>query len=343
MPRTNKTEPNDAAADDNLKGTAGDDANTSSAEFLAGFDDADAGEEVDLDAIAERAKTKKPKAAAPAPTDAAAADAPAAAPSPTPKPVETPAADDRQDGEDEDSDPELDPFAQSKMVQKILARQTEQEHALKTSQGRVAALQRELDQLKKAGGPSRAAPAASPAPAAAAAEPAPPPKRPEREKVRGELPEVAAAMDEQDQALQDLRKELEDARAARAEAPPPAPAPARATETQEDVEARQLAELDPDWAPKMNSDAFKLWLSTQPEDYRTKVLSSSKAMEVATALKKFDGFMAQRQGDEDEDPAAHRRTSRVERAVAPRGNGSRPGGLKRTLSSAELFVQGFNE
>jgi hypothetical protein len=336
MPRTIKT---DAPEADNepIKGTEGSDDHTSSAEFLAGFDDAD-GEEVDLDAIAEKAKAKKGKAAAPAPAPAAAAPAPAADP-------DAPAAagDKADEAEEEpEADPELDPFAQSKMVQKILARQTEQEHALKTSQGRVAALQRELDQLKKAGGPSRAAPVANaPAAAAEAPPPAEPKKHVEREKVRGELPEVAAAMDEQDAALAELRRELEESRAARAAAAPaPAPAP-QAQETPEDVEARQLAELDPDWAPKMNSDAFKLWLSTQPEDYRQRILSSSKAMEVATALKKFDGFMVQR--EEGEDPSAQRRNTRVERAVVPRGAGSRPGGLKRTPTSAEAFERGFAE
>ena len=276
-------------------------------------------------------------------TDASAqADAPAAdAPAPA-KPAKKKAA------AAAEGDPgAVDPYAGlDPRVRDALARQATQDHQLRSLQGRFAATQRELDALKRerAQAPAApAAPAAAGAPATAA--------RIAREKVRGEMPEVAEALDEVESALQQMRT------------PPPAPAaapaasPSPSAPVNEDVEMARLAKLDPNWAQKMNSTEFKLWTTTLPADVNDEIWGADQAIVLAPHLKAYDAWQAAvasrattppPRGDANRDAGgrfdtsntAARRESRVARSAAPPAAGAR-GAAIRTETPEEAFERGF--
>ncbi len=237
--------------------------------------------------------------------------------------------------------PDVDPFAGlSEPVRDALARVTTLEHDVRATRtrsdelaGRVAALQRENDLLKQRTAPaSAAADRETDAPT--------PPKNTRREKVRGELPEVAEAMDELDEQMAAFRA----AKAAETPSPAPAPSPAAATspaQAAEDLEAQALAALDPDWGTKIGSTAYQLWLSTQPEQDRLLANGTDKAIVLAGYLKRFDKFTAgvetrTRQQTE----TSSRRDNRTARAAAPPSSGGR-GLPTKPLSAEEAFEQAF--
>lgn len=274
------------------------------------IDENDAAEQAAFDSVFSDA----PAASAPVP--AAAPAAPAAAPAPAPAAPE--------------EDEAVDPFADlPEPVRQVLARVTTLEHDVRTVTGRNAALQRKLDQFEQQG--------RAPAPAVVPP-PAPAPYK-AREIVRGELPEVAEAMDEFEQMLKERNAPPAPAPTA---APEPAPAPAQQTADM-DPETAALAEVDPNWATKMNSTAFKLWLSSQPSEYQNTIMSTDKAIQVVGALKKFDGFQesvsARSRPAED---AAARRNTRAAASVAPAG-GTRgnPSAGRKPMTGEEAFAWGF--
>jgi len=254
------------------------------------------------------------------------------------KPAAAPAPAQAEGKEGEGEPAAVDPFAGlPEPVRDALARVTTMEHDLRTTrdrlsaaEGRVAAFQREKDTQRQA-------------PATAAAEvPTVAPKPPKRERVRGELPEVAEAMDELEEQLAALRKERATAPAPSAPAPSPASAPAPG-QTAEDREAEALAALDPEWGTKMNSTAFKLWTSTLAENDRLTINGTDKAIVLAGYLKKFDKFT---EGVEtrtrEATTTSQRRDTRTARAAAPPSSGSR-GLPTKAFTEEEAFEAGFNK
>ncbi len=106
-----------------------------------------------------------------------------------------------------------------------------------------------------------------------------------RDAIRGDLPEVADALDE-----------LE-ARLKRDDPPPSAPDPTPEPDVDPAI-ARGMAELDeihPDWRKTSNGTDFALWLSAQGQQYHDKVRSTTSAAVVADALTKFEGTRARRE------------------------------------------------
>lgn len=253
--------------------------------------------------------------------DNTAAGAPAPAPepvarreAPTPAPAPAPAVDDE------------DPFKGfSPKARELFAKIPELENDNRSLRGRVPALQREMEELRRENAALKASREAPPPPAAPAAPTA-------LDKVRGELPEVADAIDEA------FRKLQADRTAATPPPPPPAPAPSA---DHADDEATILSAAHKDWAPTMNSADFKLWVAVQPEDYQRTVMSTDKAAPVIEALTKFKAHQAVARARADATQTeADRRNKRASRGVTPGGNAAplTPG----VQSEHDAFLAGFN-
>lgn len=221
-----------------------------------------------------------------------------------------------------------DPFASfGEPVRKLFADFVDLKQQVRSMNGRYGAVQRELDTLKRGGSPQQPAsddPSSAPAPAR--------PRIESVELVRGELPEVAQAIEdavEQRIAHQERQQQERQQRQPAAEA--------------DDDEVAALAVVHPDWAQAMNSPDFKLWLTAQADGYADKVLSTNKSAIVSDALSRFKGaHLGQRQGASA--PADQRRASRVAAAVQPPGSGR---GLAppppSSPSYSDLVRQGFDD
>lgn len=244
---------------------------------------------------------------------------PAASPAPAPAPAEstarTPASAPAPAPVDAD-----DPFAGfSPKARELFAKIPELENDNRSLRGRVPVLQRENEDLKR-----RLAALEQPSPAARTA----PGEPTALERVRGELPEVADAIEE---ATRELRQ-------AASQAPAPT-APAK--DDHEDDEARILAAAHADWAPTMNSTDFKLWVATQPDEYSRAVMTSTKAAPVVEAITKFKAHQATaRERVTAAQTEAERRNKRASRGVTPGGN---PAPLTpESQTEHEAFLAGFN-
>lgn len=210
-------------------------------------------------------------------------DEPAAAPAPEPTPA-APA--------------EPDPYAGlPDAVRNALSAIPAFEQRVKSAEGRVAALQRELAQRPQA--------------------PAPEPEAPRKtaiDAIRGELPEVAAAIEEaRGQAIdpQQLRQQI-------------------AAELQEDM----LNDARPTWATDVTNSKFKAWISKQDAAYAEKVNNTSKANVLIAALAKFDADQAAEQKRAD---AQQGRQRRVAAAVTPNSARRTPATSLDDLSDDEYW------
>lgn len=264
------------------------------------------------DAFKAAFESDEDNTAAGAPAPAHEPEARREAPTPPP-PAPAPAVDDE------------DPFKGfSPKARELFAKIPELENDNRSLRGRVPVLQRENEDLKRRLAALETAPPAPAAPAAPAASSA-------LDKVRGELPEVADAIDEAFRALQVQRT---------AAPPPPAPAPAPSADHADD-EATILSAAHKDWAPTMNSADFKLWVAVQPEDYQRTVMSTDKAAPVIEALTKFKAHQAAaRERATATQTEADRRNKRTSRGVTPGGNAAplTPG----VQSEHDAFLAGFN-
>lgn len=158
------------------------------------------------------------------------------------------------------------------------------EHRLRSAEGRVAALQKQV-----------------PAPT-----PPAPPRLEAFERVKEELPEVAEAMEEYFQSRQAPRVESEQQVEPAAETP------------------SVLAEEAPDWERTVVSNDFQQWLKSQDQAYRTKVETTNSEAVMLAAITKFDAYrtlQAERQAAAQK--AAQTRQARVAGAVVPAGAGRR--------------------
>lgn len=151
----------------------------------------------------------------------------------------------------------VDPFAGlPEEVRNALARIPQLEHELRSTTGRVGALQRELAQARTPAQVALEAPAGSKLAA-----------------LREELPEVAEALQEAMQQrgggvnADQLRAELN-------------------AEFQESL----LESHRPTWAQELTSNEFQSWLLTQPPAFQNEVKNSHKAATVLHALAQFDKF-----------------------------------------------------
>ena len=221
--------------------------------------------------------------------DEQASDTAAPAPAPTEPPAPEPAP--------------ADPYAGlPEPVRNALAADRQLvEQRMRSAEGRVAALQRELAQRPQA--------------------PAPEPEAPRKTKLdalRAELPEVV-------EAIEEARGQAVDADAMRQQLR----AEAMAT-----VQEELLEDKHPDWAQKLTGQPFQAWLQTQPADYQERVRSTDRAGVMSSALTKFDQARAEaatRQGVQTA------RDKRIAAAVVPRGTGRVPSKSLEDLSDDELW------
>lgn len=226
------------------------------------------------------------------------------------------------------ADAPVDPYAGlPQAARDALAKASQTEHQLSSLTGRFNALQRQLQEQQ-----------AKPAPATAPAAPAPPaaPEKPsKREAVRGELPEVAEAMDE-----------LEERFKTRTVEPPPPPPPAvTTTSDDQDPAFVALTKVDPDWQNKLRSTDFELWLLQQKPDYANDVRNTGEAAIISAALARFDVFHASARTEQErkERDRVALETQRQQRAAAA---AERPRGRARAADppaddEQAAFVAGF--
>ena len=81
-----------------------------------------------------------------------------------------------------------------------------------------------------------------------------------------------------------------------------------------------------DWAPTMNSPDFKLWLTTQGDGYRDKVMTTQSGTVVAAALTKFKSHRAGLEASAQRAmETANKRAARTAGSVTHR-SGAAPGG-----------------
>ncbi len=175
------------------------------------------------------------------------------------------------------------------------------EQRVRSAEGRVAALQRELAQRPQA--------------------PAPEPEAPRKTKldaIRKELPEVVEAIEEaRGQAVdQDaLRKQM-------------------LLEAKALVQEELLEDRHPDWAQKLTGQGFQSWLQTQPAEYQQKVRGTDRASVMSAALTTFDQAKAQAAARQTVQNA---RDKRIAAAVTPRGTGRVPARSLEGLTEDEMW------
>lgn len=224
-------------------------------------------------------------------------------------------------------DPPVDPFAGlPPQVREILARVPQLEATLEQTKrvaGMVPALQSQIAKLTQHRPDGGESPASEQRPAAR--------KRLDSvEALRGEVPEVAAALDDILAELE-ARKGAEPAQQTTAAEKPPA---ADAT----DEEEAALDSIRPTWADDMASNDFRLWLATQPEEYRRRVMSTSRAGTVLEALSKFDKSRPTAQTTA-QNTTNTTRQARMQAAVVPIGDGR--GARPRTSAPEDVEEAAF--
>lgn len=198
---------------------------------------------------------------------------------------------------------EADPFeglpkAARELLASVPMMRTELE-TLRRQAGMVPALQSKIDRLEQ--GRTTAPPAGATQPNA--------PRFEKVEKLRGELPDIAEALDEIANALTPMPK----ASTVANEAPPSA---TPTTESDPAIEA--LDGVRPSWSEDLFSTECQLWMSQLPAERQQEIRSTNKPGVILKFLNEFDGFKARtaqtRQTQTD-------RTRRMGAAVAPRGDG----------------------
>jgi hypothetical protein len=157
------------------------------------------------------------------------------------------------------------------------------EQRVRSAEGRVAALQRELAQRPQAPAPQ-----------------AEPPRRTKLDALREELPEVV-------EAIEEARGQVVDADAMRQQ---------MRAEAMATVQEELLEDKHPDWAQKLTGQSFQSWLQTQPADYQAKVRGTERAAVMSAALTTFDQAQASAAAKQG---VQAQRNKRIAAAVTPNG------------------------
>lgn len=130
--------------------------------------------------------------------------------------------------------------------------------------------------------------------------------------------------------------------------PPPAPSPSEPS-----ADEKQLNEKVPDWAQRFVSQPFQIWLTQQPAEYRTKIMTTDKAGDMLDAFDKFGGSgpgappppappPPQGRDDRPEPNAGVRhRQARIDAGVLPRGTARAPLRTSNQLTDEDAFEAGF--
>ena len=231
-------------------------------------------------------------------------------------PAEAQGAEDKQ--ADNGSEPAEDPFAslhpEVRARLEAVNRLAMELETARRQLGQIPALQSRIDKLA----------------ASVPREPAPPQRLEKVEKLRGELPEIADALDE-------IVSTLNTAREA---------APAPQQETLQRVEPADTADMDEvmttldearaDWRQTLLSTEFQRWLAGQPESRRTEVTTTKKPAVILRALKDYDTAKPAPTNPQ----ATAARTTRMASAAQATSGAARRGGRTVTDDDAE-FEAGF--
>lgn len=120
---------------------------------------------------------------------------------------------------------------------------------------------------------------------------------------------------------------------------------ARAQHIRDQLE--ELNDLHPDWQtlvgrPEDQTNEFRQWLATQPEDYRNRIINSTSARVTGRAI---DRFLEERErkaapaGERQDTTTTTQRRARIYGAVQPTGTGTRPAPKQPTAE--DEFRSGF--
>lgn len=205
---------------------------------------------------------------------------------------------------------------QQKLDEELAAR----DHQLRSAHGRLGALQREHDKLARQA-------QAKPAPAEIA-------PTPELDQFDEELPGFAKAVTQAAQAV--LAKQKPEVKAPEAVGDPE-------QNDAIDTEERQLNEAYPEWAEKVASTDFDLFLTSQGDAYRNRVKTTDSAVQLMAAIAKFDAYTAAQQHQvtpaDQASIANQQRAARAAQAVQPNTAGTR--GRRAETTGQSAFYDGF--
>ena len=247
---------------------------------------------------------------APAPADRAAAE----------RQADAPAGD--TGGEQTDDDPFKDLHPK---VRDMLAEVPTLKRNYDALQGRLAPTQRKLAELERENAELKARTAAAPAPANAAVD-----------RVRGELPEVAEAIES---AVQEALGKLAQQEPRRDQSADHAADDA----TVESAEAKALGAKHADWREVMPSTDYRLWVASKGTDYQNEMMSTNDPEKVSVSISEFKAHKKRAEGATRQalDDNA-RRNNRTAGAVAPTGGRSAPPGDRSQMSEHDAMIEAFN-
>jgi hypothetical protein len=211
----------------------------------------------------------------------------------------------------------IDPYADlPPAVRDVLAELPTLRHEAESNRGRVAALNRTLEETRTELARVKAAPT-------------PPPEPPKRDenlaKALDELPGAAQAVEDYITAALKTVQPKPDA------SPPPTQSPAPAPAT--DPEMALLDKEYPGWGDKIGSTDFKLWLGRQTPEYQTEVMRTNRSGVLITAMNKFDRFKQEAQPVQAS-TVVQKRTGRIAAAVTPQG-AARPSASRASVPQTE--------
>jgi hypothetical protein len=96
-------------------------------------------------------------------------------------------------------------------------------------------------------------------------------------------------------------------------------------------EAKLLSVIEPNWKTETATDQFRVWMETQPDEYRQKIGDSWDALEISDAIKSFRTATTAKVGVPGQD-----RSKRLEAAITPKGTASNPGTVLTPEQEMEL-------
>lgn len=119
-------------------------------------------------------------------------------------------------------------------------------------------------------------------------------------------------------------------------------AEARLATFKQELEARSLRRVHPDWEQYQTAPEFEAWVKAQPEDYRGRLLKASQAWDsdfIAEAMTKAKDAAKKAAASTQRKPQVQHRETVLEAAIQPRGTGSARPSQDRTNAFREGFDQ----
>lgn len=241
---------------------------------------------------------------------------------PTPSPAPTPSAPTASPAPAPAAQPDVDPYADlPPEIRDVLAELPTLRHEAESNRGRVAALNRTLEETRAELTRVKTAPTPPPEP----------PRSDKLDKVRGELPEVAEAIEDYFAKMTKAAAPPQQAAPAAPAAPVQSPAPPPATDPELELLNKEYA----GWDKKIDSTDFKLWLGRQPAEYQQEVMRTQRSGVLITAMNRFDRDVGGAQATaQPASKVTQQRAGRIAAAVTPQG-AARPGAVRASAPQTE--------